>query len=279
MSASAGISASVFAPVFFFVLGDLLLEGVGLGVEHDLGEHLDEAAVGVVGEALVAALGDQPLDRLVVQAEVEDGVHHAGHGKLGAGAHRDEQRILGVAELLAGLLLDDAQRGHHLVPQPVGEALAVVVILVAGLGSDSEAGWDGQPGVGHLGDASALAAEQVAHRRVALAEEIDPLVWGTLDGFLEGERGGFGHESLAPCSGIMAGATLGHTMIIVSIMTCAANTRRKCAYLHTRVPSALDETLTMLARMRSAIASKMSTNIIKPAKVSSVTGSAGSIIY
>ena len=48
-------------------------------VEHDLREHLDEAAVAVPREALVARLGDEALDRDVVEAEVEHGVHHARH--------------------------------------------------------------------------------------------------------------------------------------------------------------------------------------------------------
>ena len=69
---------------------------------HDVAEHLHEAAVGVPGEALVAGRLREPLDRVVVQAEVEDGVHHARHRLAGAGAHRHEQRVLRVAEALAG---------------------------------------------------------------------------------------------------------------------------------------------------------------------------------
>ena len=40
-------------------------------------------------------------------------------------------------------------------------------------------------------------------RIVALpsAEEIDPLVWGSLDGLLKGQLGRLCHESLAPCRG------------------------------------------------------------------------------
>src|SRR5207253_616472 len=57
-----------------------------------------------------------------------------------------------------------------------GELPAVAVVLVAGLGGDGETGWDGQAGVGHLGQAGALAAEEVAHRGVPLVEEPDPLV-------------------------------------------------------------------------------------------------------
>ena len=76
------------------------LEGVdvvlvdGLEAEDDVAVHLDEAAVGVVDEALVAGLGDQGGGRPVVEAEVEDGVHHARHGGPGAGADGDEKRAL-----------------------------------------------------------------------------------------------------------------------------------------------------------------------------------------
>ena len=75
-------------------------------LQDDAGVHGDEAAVGVEGEALVAGLLGQALDGLVVEAEVEDGVHHAGHGELGPGAHRDEQRVAGVADRLAHGLLE-----------------------------------------------------------------------------------------------------------------------------------------------------------------------------
>ena len=74
-----------------------LLEDALVDAEHDVGIHLDEAPVGIVGEAPVGALR-QRLDRLVVEAEIEDGIHHAGHGSAGAGANRDEERRLFVAE-------------------------------------------------------------------------------------------------------------------------------------------------------------------------------------
>jgi hypothetical protein len=73
---------------------ELVLE-VGLGnLEHDRAEHLDEAAVAVEGEAAVRRARLEALDCLVVEAEVEDRVHHPGHRELGAGAYRDQQRVL-----------------------------------------------------------------------------------------------------------------------------------------------------------------------------------------
>ena len=102
-----------------------------------------------------------------MRPEVEDRVHHPGHRELGAGADAHEERVRGVAEALAGLRLDLADRLEDVVPEAVGQLLAGGEVVVAGLGRDREAGRDRQARVGHLGEARALAAEQVAHRRVA----------------------------------------------------------------------------------------------------------------
>ena len=64
-----------------FLLVDGVLEELSLDAHDDAREHLDEAAIGVPGEALVVGLLDESLDRLVVEAEVEDGIHHARHGE------------------------------------------------------------------------------------------------------------------------------------------------------------------------------------------------------
>ena len=83
-----------------------VLEVLAVDAEHGLAEHLDQPAVGVEGEPLVARLRRQPTYRLVVEADVEDGLHHSRHRELGAGADRDEQRVVGLAELLAHRLLE-----------------------------------------------------------------------------------------------------------------------------------------------------------------------------
>ena len=83
-------------------------------IQHHVAEHLDQAAIGVVGKTgIVAALG-QRFDGLIVEAEVEDGVHHAGHGELCAGTNRDKQGIFARAQLLPLQLLQPLQCGVHL---------------------------------------------------------------------------------------------------------------------------------------------------------------------
>ena len=80
-------------------------------IENHVAEHLDQAAIGVIGKAgIVAELG-QRFDGLVVEAEVENGVHHAGHGELGAGADGDQQRIVARAQLLPLQLFQPLEGG------------------------------------------------------------------------------------------------------------------------------------------------------------------------
>ncbi len=87
-------------------LREKLLEVVALGALYYVGEHHDEAAVGVVDEALIAGEGHHRLGDLIVHPEVQDRVHHAGHREAGARADRKQQRVLIGAEVLADLLLE-----------------------------------------------------------------------------------------------------------------------------------------------------------------------------
>ena len=97
----------------FFTARQLVLEVVVVDAHDGVAEHVDQPAIAVVGEALVAGELGQALDDLVVQADVQHRVHHARHRHLRARAGGDEQRVLRVAELLAGGLLDlgDVRRG------------------------------------------------------------------------------------------------------------------------------------------------------------------------
>ena len=160
------------------VLLERVLEMVVADAEDDVRIHRDEAPVAVIGEAAVRGRRDR-LDRLVVEAEVQHRVHHARHRGAGARAHRDEERVPGVAEGLAGDLADMSEGSCDLLLQLRRIGAAVVVIVGADLGRDGEAGRHRQAEIGHLGEVRALAAEELAHRRFALglavAEGVDPL--------------------------------------------------------------------------------------------------------
>ena len=151
------------------------LEGVGRHVHHDLAEHLDEPAVGVAGEPHVAAgLFGQPLQRLLVEAQVQDGVHHAGHRELRSGADAHQQRVAGIAEPLAHGGLERLHVRLDLVRQAVREPIGIEVGQ-ARLGADREPVRDRQAHVRHLGEVGPLATQQVLHVLVAFREVVDVL--------------------------------------------------------------------------------------------------------
>ncbi len=159
--------------LLFLDLVDDLLE-LGLGQLHDdVGEHLDEAAVGVIGEARVVGELREALDDGVVEAEVEDGVHHAGHRGAGARTDGDEQRVLGVRELFAADLLHLGEALVNLLLDIVIDLTAVGVVLGAGLGRDGEALRNRHAGLGHFGEVRALAAEELTHVLIALGEHVN----------------------------------------------------------------------------------------------------------
>lgn len=152
-----------------------VLEELALHAEDGLAEHLDEAAVRVPREARVTGLGGEAGHGRVGEADVEDGVHHAGHRELGTGTHGDQQRVVRLAELLAHLRLEGGEVRADFLAQR-GRGLAAFEVDLAGLGGDGEAGRDRQTQVGHLGEVGTLAAEKVLEVAVALGEVVDELL-------------------------------------------------------------------------------------------------------
>ena len=105
----------------FLLLLQQLLEGAVLDAEHDIAIHLDEAPIAVVGEASIAAHPREAIGRLVVEAQVEDGVHHAGHRRTGARADGDQQRVVRVAEAGARDPLDIGEASLDLRIEACGQ--------------------------------------------------------------------------------------------------------------------------------------------------------------
>ena len=146
-----------------------VLEHVAADAEHDPAVHGDEPAVRVVRESRVARGLGEPLDTGVVEAEVEDGVHHAGHRELGARANTDEQRIERIAEFATHLLFELEDVLGDLCVELVGPA--AVHVVTAGVGRHGEPRRNRQlQHGGHLGEVGTLATEQilVAHGGLAM---------------------------------------------------------------------------------------------------------------
>ena len=155
-------------------LVDRFFELVAGGAHDDPAEHLYEAPVRIEREAIVLRLAGEAVHALIVQAEVEDRVHHPRHRELGAGPDADEQRVVRVAELASHLALQRFEVPLRFAEQPVRK-VAGSHVGAARFGGDREPRWDRQTDVRHLGEVGALAAEKVLHVPVAFAEVVDEL--------------------------------------------------------------------------------------------------------
>ena len=150
-------------------LGQGVLEQIGIDAHDDVGEHLDKAAVAIPGKTWILRLGDEALDGIVVETQVKNRVHHAGHGERSARAHRYEQRIVGVTEFLAAASLEVHLGGNDLIECAIRPHVAGTGILDAGLAGNGKAAGNRQTDTAHLGKVRTLAAKHKVHGLVALS--------------------------------------------------------------------------------------------------------------
>ena len=154
-------------------IGERLLEAMAGDLVDDLAVHLDESPVRVEREPRVPRGRRQTLDRDVVQAEVEDRVHHPRHRDRRAGADGDEQRVAIVAEALAGPRLECRDALVDLLVEPGRNVTAGGEIGAARLGGDREPVRNGHAESGHLGEADPLPPEELTAAARAFGEVED----------------------------------------------------------------------------------------------------------
>ena len=160
---------------FTFALLDQFVEVLFFDTQHDFSEHHNKTPIGVPSEAFVARELCEPDDGSVVETQVEDRIHHPRHRDARTAAHRNEQRIGGVAESFSGALFEFAHRALDLRIEAAWIFAAVPVEIQARRGRNDEALRYRKPGARHLGKAGAFAAEEVDHRPVALVKKVDVL--------------------------------------------------------------------------------------------------------
>ena len=152
--------------------------GAFLHAHDHVAVHLDEPAVTIPGEPLVLRGLDQRQHGFIVEAEVQNRVHHAGHRIAGAGPDGDQQRHGGlIAEFGAHDFLDLGDAGFHHRRQCLGIGLFVGVIIGADLGGDGKARGHRQSDAGHFGEVRAFAAQQRLHSAVAVGRLVSKQIY------------------------------------------------------------------------------------------------------
>ena len=91
-----------------------MFEDFAVDAHDNVAEHADEAAVRIQTQAFVAGLANQPTDGLFVEAQVQDGIHHAGHRHGRTAAYAEQQWVFRIAELRAHRFFDLLDGPHDL---------------------------------------------------------------------------------------------------------------------------------------------------------------------
>ena len=118
-------------------------------VEDDGAKHLHQAAEEVVDEAGVSGALDHAGNDIRIQADIQHRVHHARHGKLGAGAARNQQRVFRITEPLAGCFFHGSQRVQFLLPH-AGRETAPLQIRIASRRCHRKTGGHGHANARHV---------------------------------------------------------------------------------------------------------------------------------
>jgi hypothetical protein len=119
--------------------------------EDDVAVHLDEAPIGIEREARVRARPGESLDGAVVEAEVEDRLHHSGIDYRRAGPYGHEQRLAGSPNIFCVARSSRRSASSDLRPEP-GWSRAGAQVLETEWSGDGEPGRDGDTEICHLGE-------------------------------------------------------------------------------------------------------------------------------
>ena len=141
----------------FFQRGQGVFKERGIHTHGHIAEHLDETAVAVHGEAAVAGGGGHAFDGIVIEAEIQNGVHHPGHGNFRAGTDGNKKRIFSVAQFFADFFFHDFEVFLQFFFKAGGKLFVLNIIFIAGFGGNGQTGRYGKADVGHFRKVRAFA--------------------------------------------------------------------------------------------------------------------------
>ncbi|MCY1242874.1 hypothetical protein D9M72_558660 [compost metagenome] len=155
-----------------------LFENIVVDAHDDVAIHLDEATVAVPGKTRVAGVVTERVHGLVVEAKIENSIHHARHRGASAGTHRKQQRTVGIAKDPPGHFLHPANAFADLIVQARGYFAAIVEIAVAGIGDNGQPRRHRQAKAAHFGKVRTLATQPITIARppfgLASTEGVNP---------------------------------------------------------------------------------------------------------
>ena len=160
-----------------------------LHAHNDVAVHLQKPSIRIPGETRVPGFFRNDFHHFVVHSEIEDRVHHPGHGIARARTNGNEKRPFVVSKSFADRLFDFGEGRFHFGLELRRIAAVVGVEITADFGSNREPRRHGQTDSRHFGQVRALAAQQRLHHAAAVGMAIAEVIHVLRrPGFLAGTR-------------------------------------------------------------------------------------------
>ena len=121
-----------------------------LNTHHHVAIHLNESAIGVPCKTWVLRRIGQSFGGCVIEAQVQNSVHHAGHGIPCPRTDRNQQRILDIPKLFTGLFLKPLDGLLQFAGKLRWILAPVLVIVDANFGRNRKTRGNRQSNLGHL---------------------------------------------------------------------------------------------------------------------------------
>ena len=132
-------------------------------LHHHIGVHHNQTTIGVVNKAGVVGSLQHAGDCLGRKADIQHGVHHAGHRATGTRAAAHQQRVLGIVIFHTHQFLHVGHGFPHIVHQACRQLAVVLIISSAAFCCNSQTSGDGKTQQTHFSQIGTFTAEQVFH--------------------------------------------------------------------------------------------------------------------
>ena len=157
-----------------FHLVDELLEVLLADFHNDIGVHLDKSPIAVPCPTGISGFLCDNIYNVLIQTQVQDRVHHTGHGSSCSGTNGNQQRILQIAEFLSGNLFHLADVLVDLLLNLLVDLSAVLIVLSTCFCGNGKSLRHRKTKAGHLCQVCTLAAKKLSHVCVTFGKKVNP---------------------------------------------------------------------------------------------------------
>ena len=146
--------------VLLLDLAESCFEDMVIHPHDNIAKHVDQATISIICKTLIFGGLGQTCSCLVIEAKIQDRVHHARHTDSRATTNTDQQGIRVIAKLFTQLFFKQDHGLVDLIHQSAGQFFAGLVVGIAYFRRDGETGRNRQTNGSHFSEIGAFTTKQ-----------------------------------------------------------------------------------------------------------------------